>query len=223
MGALRWEFRTALVQAEDRVLGLGRRVEGMLPQAVETLREGGQDAVQAILTWDDVVDVDAYEIADEVYTVIARQAPVASDLRLLIALLHVVRSIERIGDYCVNLARLRPHDLPEAVEPELDAQVVELGGQAQRTLSVALDAFGRRMKDGVQHTEQVDATVRRLQEGLMQRLMDHAAAGPEATRWSLRMLLATRHLERVGDHAVTIAEQGVFVSTGRHRQPPTRR
>lgn len=223
MGVLRWEFRTALVQIEDTVLRLGRRVEAVLPQALQALHRGAPADIDAVLALDDLAHREALAVGDEIYRLLATQAPVAGDLRLLIGLMHVLRSVERAGDHCVDIARLSQVDGAPPVETDRGAdamllqQVDELGLRAQRTLATGLDVFGRRMVDGLARTEALEQPLDTLRTGLIRRLMTHAATSGDAAAWSMRMMLTTRHLERVGDHAMCIAEQGVFVATGSHR------
>ncbi|CAN5204546.1 phosphate signaling complex protein PhoU [soil metagenome] len=224
MSVLRTEYRAALSELEERILTIGRRVQAQIPAAVNSLRTADAGRAERIVAVDDDVDGRVHDVEDEIYRMLALQAPVAAELRLVVALLDVTRSVERIGDYCVNIAKLAG-EIGTGVDGDDDlmAQLGELGLRAERAVRTALDAFGQRDTRGVERVEEVEDPLDKQYAGLIERLMNFGGQGPAESNWSVRLVLAARHLERVGDHAVRIAEQGMFVATGTRRAPRARR
>lgn len=222
MGAarmLRTDFRASMAELEDRILLTGRRVEDLISRALAALEETSPELSRQVLAADDEVDVEIHQLEERTYELMTLQGPVAEDLRLLLALQRVSSSVERIGDGCVNIARLGA-DLAQVgtASPELLAQVHELGRRAERAVRTGLDAFGHR-RPALGDVDHVEDQIDLLHEGLTSRLIDHATQGRAQTEWSIRVVLVVRHLERIGDHAMKIAGEGVFVATGQ-RPPP---
>lgn len=220
MAMLRWDYRTSLIELEDQVLTFGRQAQSMVPVAVDALSTPSADIARRVLALDDALDIGTYRVEARIIELLTLQAPVADEMRLLLSLQKVASSIERIGDYCVNVSRLGAElaDV-DGEDPQLVDQIHELGRRAERAVRTGLDCFSQRRPDGVDRVEHVEDQLDLLHEGLTARLIEHATTGREQTQWAVRMILASRQLERVGDHAVAIAEEGAFVATGARRQP----
>ncbi|WP_370325615.1 phosphate uptake regulator PhoU [Euzebya sp.] len=216
---LRLDFRSAMRDLEDGILLLGRRTQHLVGVAMSALEQASPELAAEVLAVDDEVDVTAHGLEEDLRGLVTLQAPVADDLRLLLSLQRVLIEVERIGDGCVNIARLG-RDLAGAggEAPELVAQMHELGRRAERAVRTGLDSFGQRRRT-VELVGEVEDQIDLLHDGLTGRLIDHAAAGRAQTGWAVRMVLACRHLERIGDHAVNIAEEGSFVATGSRPLP----
>lgn len=216
---LRVDFRTAMTELEDGILLLGRRVQHLVDVAMSALEQASPELAAQVIASDDHVDVAAHQLEEDLRGLVTLQAPVADDLRLLLSLQRILIEVERIGDGCVNIARLG-RDLAgtgDASAP-LMAQMHELGRRAERAVRTGLDSFSHR-RASVEVVGRVEDQIDRLHDGLTARLIDHAAGGRAQTEWAIRMVLASRQLERIGDHAVNIAEEGSFVATG-ERPPP---
>lgn len=224
MAMLRWDYRTALIELEDEVLTYGRRAQSMVPTAMEALQDASADLARQILLLDDDLDVGTHGAEAKIVEMLTLQAPVADEMRLLLSLQKVTSSIERVGDYCVNVARLGAQlEGVGGADQQLMDQIHELGRRAERAVRTGLDCFSQRRPDGVDRVERVEDQMDLLHEGLTARLIDHATAGRAETQWAIRMVLASRQLERIGDHAVGIAEEGAFVATGTRRVPRAQR
>lgn len=220
---LRVEFRAAMADLEDGILLLGRRVQHLVPVAMSALAQASPTLARQVISTDDEVDLAAFHLEEELRRLVNLQAPVADDLRLLLSLQRVLIEVERIGDGCVNIARLG--DALAAVgraSPELMAQVHELGRRSERAVRTGLDSFSHR-RASVEAVGQVEDQIDLLHGGLTGRLIDHAADGRDQAEWAVRMVLVSRHLERIGDHAVSIAEEGTFVATGERPLPRAQR
>jgi phosphate transport system protein len=148
---------------------------------------------------------------------LARQTPVAVDLRLVLAMLHANLHLERMGDYCVTIAKLTR--LVSDVEPDegLVQAFEEMGQRAEEMIRVALDSFQRRDLEAASSLVDLDELIDRANRRAVERVLD--LGGDVSKReWGLRMILVSRCLERIGDHAVDIGEQTAFLITGEFRE-----
>jgi phosphate transport system protein len=148
----------------------------------------------------------------------ALQAPVAGDLRVLAALLHVIKHVERMGDQCVNIAKVVPlsgHEPP--VRSEVIAKLVQMGQLARSEAVQSKAAFQTRDVDLARDLVRQDQQINRLNREIFQMAI---AVGddPDTREWAMHMVLVARALERIGDNAVDIAEQTAFVVTGLFRE-----
>ncbi len=215
MPKLRREYRDRLAELEDDLLTMGTRVLDMLSASMEALVRRDVSAAHEVIRSDDRLDA-LYNACEEgVLTTIALQSPVASELRLLAAFLHMNVHLERMGDLCVNIAKFVLLVEEFTDDPELTAQLQEMGGHARRVIARSLDAFSRRDLELVFSLPQLDEPLDQLNKGLFARLVRLAATDEERLDWAMRMVLVARYLERLGDHAVDIGEQVHFAVTGR--------
>lgn len=214
MGKLRAQHRERLRGLEDRILSMGNQTLDMLSEALAALGEGDTPRANAVIRADDRVDDSYRAIQADVFTTLALQSPVASELRMLAALIHVNIHIERIGDLCVNIAKFAGSDLATGEDPEIAAQLQEMAQHAARAVHRALDSFARRDLRMAHELPALDDPIDHLNRAVFGRTVELAAADQQRLDWALRMVLVARYLERVGDHAVDIAEQTVFAVTG---------
>jgi phosphate transport system protein len=154
------------------------------------------------------------EVHDGLPSLLARQAPVASDLRIVAALLHVIRSVERMGAQCGNIADLVPRSGREQPrDGEILAAIQRMGQLACSSVLHAKDAFASRNAEIAQDFARHDAQINRLNREIFHRAVV-IGDDPELREWAMLMILAARALDRIGDNSVDIAEQTVFVVTG---------
>jgi phosphate transport system protein len=214
MAELRRQYHQQLVLLEDRLLAMGHAVLDMLAGVMAALHERDLARAAAIIRADDDVDRRYREVQADVYTLLARQAPVAGNLRLITAIMHTNIHLERMGDLCVNIAKLVTLVEPLPEDADLRGQLEEMGAQASRVISQALDAFARRDPAAARRLEILDDPIDRLNKGLFRRLAALAATDESRLEWAIGMVLVARYLERLGDHAVDIGEQVIFAVTG---------
>jgi phosphate transport system protein len=171
-----------------------------------------------VITDDDRIDGRFLEVHSEILSLIARQAPVATDLRLLAALLDVIRRMERMGDQCVNICKVLLL-APEA--PEDDLQLTQrILDMARRARALALEsarAFGARDVGAAERLCQVDDEIDTLNREVFQ-IAVALAGDPSAREWAMWMTQVSRALERIGDNAVDIGEETAFVASGVYRE-----
>ena len=167
---------------------------------------------------DDRIDGRYLEVHQGILSLLARQAPVAGDLRIVAALLHIIRCVERMGDQCVNIAKLVPLS---GYEPPKDKDILDaierMGQLARSQVSQAKEAFASRNVELAQDLVRQDAEINRLNREIFKRAVE-VGDDPEVREWAMFMILVARCLERIGDNTVDIAEQAVFVVTGLFRE-----
>ncbi len=210
----RHQFREDLKAIERQTLG----GLDMVIQALDRVRESTtcQDVALAelVVVGDHQIDGRCVEVHQGLLSLLARQTPVAGDLRIVAALLHIIRCIERMGDQCVNIAKLVPlsgHEQPK------DEQILDsIERMVYLTRSSVLGAkkrFAERDVAGAQKLVRHDAAINELNREVFHRAVE---IGDDigVREWAMFMILVARALERIGDNSVDIAEQAAFVVTG---------
>src|SRR5437763_13436770 len=218
MQEVRHSYREALRDLEKQALGGLDLVTQALDRALESVSYQDVELAGMVVADDDRIDGRYLEVHQGVLSLLARQAPVASDLRILAALLHIIRCIERMGDQCVNIAKLVPlsgHESPKDKDI-LDA-IERMGRHARSQVAQAKEAFGTRNVELAQDVVRQDAEVNRLNRMIFRRAVE-IGDEVEEREWAMYMILVARALERIGDNTVEIAEQTAFVVTGLFRE-----
>lgn len=217
-GQTRVHYQEELEQLEASALGGLELVSEALGRTLEAVEQQDVELAQLVIADDDRIDGRYLEVHQSLITLLATQAPVATDLRLISALLHVLKSIERMGDQCVNICKLIPLT---GNEPPADAEmlkrIITMGKQARTLISQAKRAFGERNVEMAQDLVRQDDVVDNLNRECFHLALE---IGEDADRreWAMTMLLAARAIERIGDNAVDIGEQVAFVVTGLFRE-----
>jgi phosphate transport system protein len=217
---IRIQFREELNELERQALGALDLVVDLLDRALEALEQQDVELATFVIADDDRIDGRYLEVHQGVLSLLARQAPVAGDLRLVAALLHVIKHAERMGDQCVNIAKLIPLVGTEPpVVPELLEKVLRMGTAARAEVVEAKLAFERRDVALAADLSRQDREVNRLNKEAFRLAV---AVGDDADKreWSMVMTMVARALERVGDNAVGVGEQVIFVETGLFREYP---
>src|SRR3954453_10287605 len=171
-----------------------------------------------VIADDDRIDGRFLEGHSEILSLIARQAPVATDLRVLAALLDVIRRIERMGDQCVNICKVLIL-APEAPKDDLQltTRLLDMGRKARALALESAKAFGARDVVSAERLAQVDDEIDALNREVFQIAV--ALAGDASAReWAMHMTQVARAIERIGDNAVDIGEELVFVASGVYRE-----
>jgi phosphate transport system protein len=218
MQETRHQFREDLKELERQALGGLDLVTMQLDRALESVSYQDVELAGMVVADDDRIDGRYLEVHQGILSLLARQAPVAGDLRIVAALLHIIRCVERMGDQCVNIAKLVPLSGYEAPKDKDILDSIERMGQLARSqVSEAKDAFATRNLDMARDLVNQDAEINRLNREIFRRAVE-AGDDPDIREWAMFMVLVARCLERVGDNTVDIAEQVVFVVTGLFRE-----
>jgi phosphate transport system protein len=218
MQETRHQFRQSLKELEQQALGGLDLVIGQLDRALEAISYQDVELAGMVVADDDRIDGRYLEVHQGILSLLARQAPVAGDLRVVAALLHVIRCIERMGDQCVNVAKLVPLSGYEAPKDKDILDALERMGQLARAqVSQAKQAFATRNVDLAHDLLRQDSEINALNRKIFRRAVD-VGDNIELREWAMFMVLVARCLERIGDNTVDIAEQTVFVVTGLFRE-----
>lgn len=212
-------FQEDLLRLEEQALGGLDMVVGILDSALEALAHHDAELAAIVVADDDRINGRYLEVHQGVLSLLALQAPVAGDLRLVAALLHVVKHLERIGDQCTNIAKMVPllgH------EPPTDSEIVErigaMGVHARSLVRQARQSFALRDPELALDLARQDDTIDRLNREIFRRAIDIGGNDADLREWAMSMILVARAIERIGDNAVDIGEQAVFVVTGLFRE-----
>ena len=214
----RAHFQDELRELEGSALGGLDLVVQAIDRTLEVIEHRDIELASMVIADDDRIDGRYLEVHQGILSLIARQAPVATDLRLVAALLHVIKHIERMGDQCVNIAKIIPLDgsAPPVHEPILE-RILKMGTLARAEVLQSKHAFGQRDVELAQDLVRQDQEINQLQRECFKLGLD---IGDDADRreWAMHMTLVARAIERIGDNAVDIGEQTAFVVTGLFRE-----
>jgi phosphate transport system protein len=214
---MRASFQEELDHVETLLQEEGALVLRSLRGAVNAVQENDRELADEVIAFDDEVDRRYVEIEEGIQELLARQTPVAGDLRLVLAMLHINLHLERMADYCVTIAKLTKLAPEVDPNPRLLEGFEEMGSRAEEMIRVALDSFERRDITGAESLVDLDELIDRANRRVVEQLLA-LGAEPEMREYGLRMVLVSRALERIGDHAVDIGEQTAYLLTAEFRE-----
>ena len=189
-----------------------------LRSALNALARGDQELADEVIRFDDEVDRRYIGIETGVQSLLARQTPVASDLRLVLAILRVNLHLERMADYCVTVAKLTKLMGDLNVEDETIGRSIEdMGQRAEQMIRVAMDSFAARDAERAHTLVDLDELIDRANRQAVDDVLGLGDSAEER-EYGLRMLVISRCVERIGDHAVDIGEQVGYLVTGALRE-----
>jgi phosphate transport system protein len=217
MQAGRRRFHEELDALERDVLQLGELAERAVGRGVDALVRQDEELADAVVAEDDDLDRLYVNIERRILDLLATQTPVASDLRLVSAILHINLHLERVGDMAVNIAKIGrvTRDLPR--DETVLSHLVEMSDVVRPMLRTALQSFALRDLELTLALPSMDDPVDRLNRGMYRNVAALSGDTP-LLEWGIRMNVVARQLERVGDHAVDIGEQVAFLLTGEFRE-----
>src|SRR5438067_13207990 len=214
MQETRHQFHEQLRALEGQALDGLDLVMQQLDRSLESISYQDVELAGMVVVDDDRIDGRYLEVHQGILSLLARQAPVATDLRVVAALLHSLRCVERMGDQCVNIAKLVPlsgHEAPK--DKDIVDAIERMGQRARQQVVEAKDAFANRNVDLARDLVRQDSEINQLNRKIFRRAV--AIGGEEDVRGRSRFrVLAARRLERIGDNTGAIAEQIVSIGTG---------
>jgi phosphate transport system protein len=214
----RAHFQEELRGIEEQALGALDLVAVALDRTLEALQHQDIELAALVVADDDKIDGRYLEVHQGLLSLLARQSPVAGDLRLVAALLHVIRAAERMGDQCVNVAKLLPVvGTGPALVPELHERILRMGALARAEVTQCRQAFELRDAALAEDLVARDAEVNRLNREVFRAAVE-AGTDEDRREWAMTMTHVARAIERIGDNAVDIGEQVAFVVTGLFRE-----
>ena len=214
---VRVTFQEELDQLEATLQEEGSLVLRALRGAMNALAQRDLELTDEVIAFDDDVDRLYVHIEEEIQSLLARQTPVASDLRLVLAMLHINLHLERMADYCVTIAKLTKLVADVEPDPALLQSLEEMGERAEEMIRVALDSFANRDLAGAESLVDLDELIDRSNRRFVERVVE-IVGEPGMREWVLRMVIVSRTIERIGDHAVDIGEQTAYLLTAEFRE-----
>ncbi len=215
MTALRATFHDELAALEGLLEREARLVERSLRAATEALVCRDAELSCEVIAFDDDVDAVCFELQHQVESLLARQTPVAGDLRLVLAILYSNLHLERMGDQCTTVAKLTLLTAGLEADPLLLDGFREMGERAAEMTRVAMRSLHERDAALAESLIDLDELIDRANRRVVGRVLE---LGHEDLEWGVRMVVASRCFERIGDHAVDIGEQTSFLVTGELRE-----
>ena len=215
---MRLSFTEELAQLEASLQEEGTLVLRALRSSLNALARGDQELADEVIRFDDEVDRRYISIEEGVQSLLARQTPVAADLRLVLAVLRVNLHLERMADYCVTVAKLTKLMGDLNVHGDAIGRSIEdMGQRAEQMTRVALEAFATRDAVMAETLVELDELIDRANRHAIEDVLSLGDSAEER-EYGLRMLVVSRCVERIGDHAVDIGEQVAYLVTGEFRE-----
>jgi phosphate transport system protein len=221
---MRTAFDKELTNLHGRLVALGRTVQAQLDDALVALADrvadADADAAERIVGRDRQVSQASAEIERGLLCTLARQAPVARDLRLVTGLLHVNQHLERMGGLCANVAKTVPGLANRPPPTEVLVTLNEMGAHVRRVVTASLACLADGDAGAAERLPTIDQAVDRLNDRVFAQIT--GSTDPTALGWAPQLVLLARFLERLGDQAVDVGEQVCFIVTGEVREllPP---
>ena len=219
----RKSFQEALDELRIDVIRLAALTTEAIGAGTQAFLDADLTAAEQVIENDDDIDDLTHSIEDSCYQLLARQQPMATDLRTVVSVLRIVHELERSADLMVNVAKTTRRIYPHSLDPKLRGIIQRMGEQAGTQTRVALDAFADSDPSAAFALADMDDTMDDLTKSLFRHIL--AGSGPGAddegnVLLAVQLALVGRHYERIADHAVTIGQRVGFMVTGEH--PPVR-
>jgi phosphate transport system protein len=214
---VRLSFQEELDRLQAGIQEEAQLVLRSLRGALNALQQQDVELADEVIAFDDEVDDRYLAIMQGVEQLLARQTPVAVDLRLVLATLQINLGLERMADLCVTIAKLTKLSAELKPDETLVEAFEEMGTRAEEMIGVAMRSFAERDIDGAESLVDLDELIDRANRRVVNHVLD---LGNDAAvrEWGLRMIIVSRCLERIGDHAVDIGEQTAYLVTGEFRE-----
>jgi phosphate transport system protein len=207
-------FADELTALKQRVLAMGGLAEERVHAAMQALLDRDRTGIAGVIAGDGAVNAMQVEIDDRCFKLLALQQPVAIDLRAIVAAVKINGDLERVGDLAVNIAEaVDRYLLHPPVKPLVD--LPRMARIAERMLRDSLDAFVSQDMALARAVLAQDDELDALKDQVFRELLTYMLGDPHTIEPALDLVLISRHLERVGDHATNIAEDVIFIVEGR--------
>jgi phosphate transport system protein len=207
-------FQSELEQLKTRILEMGGLAEEEVRIAIKGLVERDVTLIDQALAGDEPVNALHIEIDSRCFTLLALYQPMAADLRAIVAAVKINTDLERVGDLAVNIAEAAQRYIERPPVKKL-IDIPRMAGIAQGMLRDALDAFVKRDTDLAQRVLDEDDKLDDLKTQIFRELLTYMLQDPSTIEPALDLILISRHLERIGDHATNIAEDVIFIVSAR--------
>jgi phosphate transport system protein len=214
MEELRRTFHNDLDAASAELVRLAASVTEAIPRVTAVLLDGDLEGADYIIRGDDEIDARALDLEEDCLRILALQAPVAGDLRQVVALLKMIGEVERSADLLVNICKAARRIYGHALDPKLRGIISSMGNQAEQLYNEAIDAFVTNDAAKAAAIDDMDSYLDSLQKQFVQAIFESHAAERIDLQVAVQLAMVARFYERIGDHAVNIGERVRFIITG---------
>lgn len=210
---MRSRFQQGLDELKERLLEMGGMAEAAIELAADSYRKRDPRLAQQVFEREEMINASERAIDEMVVDLLAMQQPMATDLRFVLAVLKINSDLERVGDLAVNIAQ-RSLDLTQEPEVEIPVDIARMTTAVATMVRRALESFLSAKADVAQAVLEMDSIVDRMKDEAFINLVAQMKNNPDRVRPYLDVLLITRSLERIADHATNIAEDVIFWVSG---------
>lgn len=214
MGDVRRAFHDDLASVREALARLTSSVIEEIPRATNVLLDGDLEGAEYVIRSDDEIDARSVELEERTYQLIALQAPVASDLRALVAVAKIIADVERSADLCVNICKAARRIYRHRLDPRLRGIIAKMGEQAQLLYEAALESFVDNDEAKAAALDDMDSTLDSLQREMIRAIVQCSAEGQLDLETAVQLAMVARFYERIGDHAVNMGERVRYVVSG---------
>ncbi|MBM3717610.1 MAG: phosphate signaling complex protein PhoU [Actinobacteria bacterium] len=214
MDELRKSFHQELDEVRARLAWLAAKVIEAIPRATQVLLNGDLEGADALIKDDDEIDAHSVDLEEKCYQLLALQAPVAGDLRQLVAILKMVGEVERSADLTVNICKAARRIYGHQLDPRMRGLVARMGEQAQQLFVSSLEAFETNDAAKAAAIDDMDSFLDGLQREFVRTIFESHADERIDLQVAIQMAMVARFYERIGDHAVNIGERVRYLVTG---------
>lgn len=201
------------------ILRLGAMACETIPRGTEALLSGNLGDAQAVIDADDEVDSLAAELEERCLSIMARQSPMAGELRRLVTCLHMISEIERSADLMVNVCKAGRRMFGQVLTPQIRGLVASMSKEANKLLRLSLDAFADRNVSLAAALGDIDDELDQLNRDMVEAIFHPDGQHEFELSGAVQLALIARYYERVGDHAVNVGERVIYMVTGSHQLP----
>ncbi len=213
----RKRYHEQLAQMKADTVRLTAMASEQIAAGTRALLDGDLAAAERVVGADREMDELTYDIEEQAYLILARQSPLASELRAVIAILRVIHEVERCGDLMVNVAKATRRLYPYGLDPRIRGLIERMGAQAGEQLRLAINAFQDEDVEEAAALEDMDDVMDDLQKTLFRAIFSAGAPDEAAVQRAVQVALVGRYYERIADHAVNVSQRVRFMVTGAWR------
>ena len=207
------QFESELKSLKEQILAMGGHVEVSVESATQALIQRDVSRLKLVNEMEEKINLEHKQVDEACVQLLARQSPLAADLRLVVAILKISTDLERMGDQAINIAHnTRDYLKDEPIKPLVDLPV--MAREVRAMVRQSLDAFVRQDKTLAKQVLEMDDNVDSLKDKIFHELIGMIEQNPKIAKQALDLILIARNLERLGDHATNIAEDVIFVVSG---------
>ena len=210
----RLSFHQELDEIRDEIVQLGAIVAEFIPRGTDVLLSGDMKGALALIDADDEVDSLALRIEERCYSVLARQQPMASDLRSIVAAVWMTGELERSADLMVNVVKAARRVLGEDLDPKLRGLIERMSEESARLLKLAIDSYVERDASLGAALDDIDDSLDHVHDDYIAAIFECHAQSGLSLQPSVQLALVGRYYERIGDHAVNIGQRVRYMVTG---------